>query len=171
MDTKRFSKKPFPPYRFIPGQKPHPTESPQGHSYKKQEEAVLPFEHHNWQRNPTYLYGVDLYNHGYWWEAHEAFESLWQKIPKSDLRSSFLQGLIKISAALLKRHLNQERGTLILLKSGMGLLKKVSEISLVYMGIGLSDYLQRIEKYFYQPNATNATESDHENYPFLILSV
>jgi hypothetical protein len=26
----------------------------------------------------AFLWGLDLFNHGYYWEAHEAWEGLWQ---------------------------------------------------------------------------------------------
>jgi hypothetical protein len=46
--------------------------------------------------------GVDLFNHGYYWEAHEAWEELWLPIERDDLDRDLLQGLIQGAAALLK---------------------------------------------------------------------
>lgn len=54
-----------------------------------------------WQDNKVYLYGIKLINHGYYWEAHEALERIWQK-EESELSRLFLQGLIQVAAALLK---------------------------------------------------------------------
>ena len=74
----------FPPYRHIPGFTPHPVKDPRGHSYEKEHKRscntttlVLPPE--KWQNNQQYLYGVDLFNFSYWWEAHEAWEEDWCK--------------------------------------------------------------------------------------------
>jgi predicted metal-dependent hydrolase len=48
-----------------------------------------------------YAFGVDLYNHGYFWEAHEAWEGLWREAD-DPARRAFLQGLILCAAAALK---------------------------------------------------------------------
>ncbi len=31
----------------------------------------------DWLRCRDYLRGIDLFNHGYYWEAHEVWEGLW----------------------------------------------------------------------------------------------
>jgi predicted metal-dependent hydrolase len=48
------------------------------------------------------LFAVDLFNHGYFWEAHEAWEGLWKGAVETSLRE-FLKGLIKLAAAEVKR--------------------------------------------------------------------
>ena len=55
-----------------------------------------------WRESPDYLYGVDLFNHGYYWEAHEAWEGLWRAAGKTGLAARFLKGLIKLTAAAIK---------------------------------------------------------------------
>ncbi len=62
----RYSSRPFPSYRFVPGQAPHPTRDPNGHSYNKQPEELASFDPENWNYCEEYLYGIDLFNHGYW---------------------------------------------------------------------------------------------------------
>ena len=95
--------KPFPPYRHIPGVTPHPIRDPRGHSYGIEEvHDAEPLPPELWQQNEDYLYGVDLYNFAYWWEAHEAWEGLWHQA--EDTYRLFLQGLIQISAAFIKYH-------------------------------------------------------------------
>jgi hypothetical protein len=42
--------------------------------------------------------GQDLFNHGYYWEAHEAWEGLWQVADKGSPLRAFLKGLILLSA-------------------------------------------------------------------------
>lgn len=46
---------------------------------------------------------MDLFNHGYWWEAHEAFEALWHAAGRAGERADFVQALIHLSAACLNR--------------------------------------------------------------------
>jgi len=83
----------LPPYRFRPGVDPRPGIDHVIHAD--------PFEA-----------GIDLYHHGYLWEAHEAWEA--------ELRSGgdpeLLKGLIQLAAGLLKAQLGNERGMTKLLR-------------------------------------------------------
>ena len=93
---------PFPPYAFIPGKSPHPTRSPEGHSYGKPHEGVRALDPSRWQDCQSYLRGIDLFNHGYYWEAHEAWEALWHAAGRSGVVADFLKGLIALAAAGVK---------------------------------------------------------------------
>ena len=42
---------------------------------------------------------LDLFNHGYYWEAHEAWEGLWQVADRGDPLRMLFKGLILLSAA------------------------------------------------------------------------
>jgi hypothetical protein len=55
-----------------------------------------------WRDNKTYLYGLDLFNAGYYWEAHEAWEALWHAAGRKGATADFLKGLIKLAAAGVK---------------------------------------------------------------------
>ena len=55
-------------------------------------------------------WGVDLFNHGYYWEAHEAWESLWQAGPKDSPSGLLLRALIQAAAACIKALQNNRRG-------------------------------------------------------------
>src|ERR1043166_6021237 len=46
------------------------------------------------------LKGIDLFNQGLYWEAHEAWEFVWHK--KKGREWAFYQGMIHVAAALLK---------------------------------------------------------------------
>ena len=67
----------FPPYAYIPGRAPHPTRDPKGHNYGAEFETPKPPDPDDWRACRDYLYGIDLFNHGFYWEAHEAWEGLW----------------------------------------------------------------------------------------------
>ena len=91
--------KSFPPYAYLPGEKPHPVRDPTGHSYHVEPipvvaEALLGSE--------TFLWGLDLFNHGYYWEAHEAWEGLWQGADRDGPLRMLFKGLILLSAAGIK---------------------------------------------------------------------
>jgi hypothetical protein len=50
----------------------------------------------------AFRYGVDLYNAGCCWEAHEAWEALWRRAARGSALACLLQGLILLAAARLK---------------------------------------------------------------------
>lgn len=66
---------PFPPYSFVPGRFPHPESDPTGHSYGFVRSPTTPLDPKRWQESRTYLYGLDLFNAGFYWESHVAFEA------------------------------------------------------------------------------------------------
>ncbi|MCB1155573.1 DUF309 domain-containing protein, partial [bacterium] len=102
-------RRPFPSYRFIPGRAPHPITHPDGHSHGRPEPVFAPLTERNWRESGEYLFGVDLYNFAYWWEAHEAWEGLWRV--SAEPVAGFLQGWIQCSGALIKAHMGDEGGT------------------------------------------------------------
>ncbi len=55
-----------------------------------------------WVDDAEYLWGVDLYNAGFFWEAHEVWEALWRDSARDPRQREFLQGLIQCAAACLK---------------------------------------------------------------------
>lgn len=87
----------FPCYAYLPGRGPHPVRDSGGHSYRVQlvlVSASLDSEEFAW--------GQDLFNHGYYWEAHEAWEGLWQIANRGSPLRAFLKGLILLSATGVK---------------------------------------------------------------------
>jgi predicted metal-dependent hydrolase len=69
-----------------------------------------PLDPAHWQDSRAYLYGIDLFNHGYYWEAHEAWEGLWHQAGRQGLVADFLKGLIKLAAAGVKVREGVPRG-------------------------------------------------------------
>jgi uncharacterized protein len=93
---------PFPAYTFVPGRSPHPFSDPAGHSYQRVPELPAVPEPDGWSESRTFLRGVDLFNHGFFWEAHEAWEGLWQACGRRGVLADFLKGLIQLAAAGVK---------------------------------------------------------------------
>lgn len=78
---------PFPASSYVPkGPHPHP-----GHTRN----VGIDVER-------LYRFGIDLFNHGYYWEAHEAWEQLWQAEGRTGAVADFFKGLIKLAAAGVK---------------------------------------------------------------------
>ena len=168
---KRYSKPEFPPYRFVPGLHPHPTNSPEGHSFGAEEDEVTKWNSDLWIDNQDYLYGIDLYNYHFYWEAHEAWEGLWIVSVRNSSEHMFLQGLIKLGAALLKiRMASLEIQDLIgarnLAKSGMSLLSKVRPTK--FMGLNIPKYLEFYGD-FIKPIYENDIPLIDSNTPRLLL--
>ncbi len=119
----RYVDLPMPPYAFVPGRTPHPRRHPDGHLYNRPEPAAAPLDPAAWSRSTEYLYGCDLYNHGYWWEAHEAWEAIWKLAPRLSPQRLLLQGLIQTGAAHLKYFLGHLDGTRRLLARALNFLR------------------------------------------------
>jgi predicted metal-dependent hydrolase len=147
-DLARYSERPFPPYRYLPFQggatHPHPRKDPGGHSYNQEEEFLIHFEPEDWPSCELYLYGVDLFNHGYWWEAHEAHEAVWIAAgQKSTACGQFVQGLIQLAGAQLKRFINEPKGAQSLTKAGV---EKLSQVKGIYLGIEVAPFIAEVER-------------------------
>jgi predicted metal-dependent hydrolase len=93
---------PLPPYRFVPGRSPHPISDPKGHSYGIKPTPSEPLDPGRWNESWPYILGIDLFNHAYYWEAHEQWESLWHACGRTGATADFLKGLIKLAAAGVK---------------------------------------------------------------------
>jgi uncharacterized protein len=98
--------KPLPPYSYVTGRHPHPIGDPRGHSFAhRPPQATCPGPD-QWRKSEPFLFGVDLFNHGYYWEAHEVWESIWHACSAAAHSQSpaadFVKGLIKLAAAGVK---------------------------------------------------------------------
>ncbi|MEE8311574.1 MAG: DUF309 domain-containing protein [Candidatus Binatia bacterium] len=122
----RYSPRPLPAYRYTPGSgDPHPVRHPAGHSYSREIRAEK-LDPSRWRECESYLYAVDLFNEAYWWESHEVLEALWKGSGARSSVGQFLQGLIQLAAACLKRRAGNadpaarllERGSPVVLAAG-----------------------------------------------------
>lgn len=92
----------LPPYTYVPGQTPHPVSDPRGHAYGHHVEPVPPLDPAHPEESPTWVEACTLFNAGYYWEAHEAWESLWHAAGRTGPVADCLKGLIKWAAAGVK---------------------------------------------------------------------
>ena len=137
----RHTTRAFPPYAFLPRRDPHPTNDPRGHSYGESDEPPPRCDPGRWPESEAYLFGVDLYNHGYLWEAHEAWEGLWHVSKPDPRQASFIQGLIQCAAACLKIPMGQPRGLERLAELGTEKLEAVARAAPHYMGLDVMDFV------------------------------
>jgi len=157
-EVSRYTETPFPSYRYIPFQDiPHPHNHLEGHSYG-QENVYLPdFSDVDWRTCQPYLYGVDLFNHGYWWEAHEIWENVWFAAGRTTREGIFIQGLIQLAAAQLKRFMHEIEGATILTHAGC---EKLTVGQDNYLGIDVPSLIT---------DAGTALAADNGNFPVIIL--
>jgi len=93
---------PLPPYSYVTGRFPHPIRDPAGHSFGHTLPPVPPVNLERFADSRAYLFGCDLFNHGYYWEAHELWEGLWHACGRHGVTADFLKGLIKLAAGGVK---------------------------------------------------------------------
>ncbi len=61
-----------------------------------------PWTAENWKDIQPWKFGIDLYNAGFFWEAHEAWEAVWTSWPKDSPEGLLVRGCIQSAAALVK---------------------------------------------------------------------
>ena len=83
-------------------------------------------------------FGIRLYNAGYFWHAHEAWEQVWMDAPR-ELRA-FYQGLIQVTAAFVHLTKGEYPGTVRLLEAG---IDKLAAYPGSFMGIELGKLVER----------------------------
>lgn len=116
----------LPPYAFVPGGPwPHPTGSPEGYSFGITEPKARAIEDDNWHASDEFRAGVSLFNAGYYWEAHEAWESLWHAHGRIGPNADVLKGLIKLAAAGVKVRERQPHGVVTHARRAGELFEKV----------------------------------------------
>src|SRR5947209_5431565 len=101
---------PLPPYSYVPRRGlPHPITDPAGHSFCRRPAPTPTLDPEHWPASWPYLFGFDLWNHHFFWEAHETWEPLWHGCGRSGIVADALKGLIKLAAAGVK-HLEATPG-------------------------------------------------------------
>lgn len=143
-DWHRYSPHPFPSYRYLPGQTPHPRRHPLGHSHGRSEPTPRLFPPDQWQTSDDYRYGIDLYNFAYWWESHEIFEAFWYAAGRDSEQGNFFQASIQLAAANLKCAMCNKAAAQRLTRAGITRLERVAS---PYMGIDVSLVLQGLQGY------------------------
>ena len=147
----RYSARPFPPYRYIPGKSPHPVRDAGGHSRDRAPETLDRFDAESWRECDLYLYGIDLFNHGFWWEAHEALETCWHAAGRNTPTGLFVQGLIQVAAACLKRHQGFHDAAGRLAREG---LEKIPRDRTCCLGIHLEQFRRAVLDALVDPSRT-----------------
>lgn len=94
----------LPSRAHVPGSGTRPDAAPLDHA-RRLAPAVTRAQ--DWQGNKAYLYGHDLMQAGYFWEAHEVWEAVWLATPANGLERLLLQALIQNANARLKSRMQR----------------------------------------------------------------
>lgn len=92
----------FPSYAYVPGLWPHPIREPDGHSFRQHVAPLPPSCMSEPKTCESWLFGFDLFHHGYYWEAHESWEAVWQALGRTTNEAQLVKALIKFAAAGVK---------------------------------------------------------------------
>lgn len=157
----------LPAYSYVPGMFPHPFREPQGHSYGKEPPPAAPVTADKWRDSAAYLHACDLFDSGYYWEAHEAWESLWLAAGRHGETADFLKGLIKLAAAGVKAREGNVAGVRRHSSRAIELLEAVrqSHGEAPFLGISLRELIGQIQQ------IASAPESiiDPREFPVVVV--
>ena len=150
---------PFPPYAHVPGRTPHPISDPAGHAFGHEPPRPAPIDPANWRDSPTFLYALDLFNAGFYWEAHEAWESLWHAAGRHGPTADALKGLIKLSAAGVKAREDRPTGLAKHLRRAAELFRQARAAgdAPLWLGFRLEELAARADRLAADPEATLTT--------------
>ncbi|MCC6142933.1 MAG: DUF309 domain-containing protein [Candidatus Hydrogenedentes bacterium] len=132
---------PWPAYAFRPGL-PHPRRHAAGHLFG------LPEPIAGAPRDGIILHlrSVDLYHAGYFWEAHEGWESLWRVLEGGE--ALFVQSLIQNSAAQLKLHTGRLAGAVKLSRAAYARVSATVVPHPKLLGLSTKDFAHGILRHY-----------------------
>jgi uncharacterized protein len=84
------------------------------------------------QDDQAFRKGIEQFNSGHFFEAHETWEEIWLRSPEPD--KTFLQGIIQIAAAFHHHSRSNLRGARSLLEAGLARLDRFPD---AHRGIAL----------------------------------
>jgi uncharacterized protein len=89
-----------------------------------------------------YLAGIELFNRGEYFDAHEVWEDLWQDCPACDRR--FYQALIQAAVAIYHFERRNHTGAARLARSGK---RYMDQYRPVYRGLDVNGFWLQVEAY------------------------
>lgn len=164
----------LPPYAYVPGRWPHPHADPQGHRYSRGwPPATLP-DVTRWADSWHYRVGLDLFNHGYYWEAHEAWEALWHVCGRRGALATFFKALIQCAVVGVKARQHCPEGVMAHARRARELFEEVAcQVPAEhFMGLRLPDLLTWAEQVIAEPPISLHPAAQVEIlFPFVLCPV
>jgi hypothetical protein len=161
----------LPAYAFVPGRFPHPFADPLGHRFGLDlPEAQVP-DPKRWVDSLHYLLGVDLFNHGYYWEAHEAWESLWHVCGRYGAMATFFKALIQWAVVGVKAREQCPEGAFKHARRAKELFEESAQALDVdsWMGLSLRELIANAERVIADPPTSRDSAAAVEIvFPFVL---
>jgi uncharacterized protein len=156
----RFTCDPLPAYSFVPGKFPHPHSDPGGHGFGSDLPSGEAVDPTRWQASHHYLLGVDLFNNGYYWEAHEVWEALWNASGRHGTTATFVKSLIQLAVVGVKLRQGMVDAAVAHARRAAELLRQVrGQASHVwFMGLNVDELTQWAEQLAVSPSAAHDSE-------------
>jgi predicted metal-dependent hydrolase len=157
-NIERYTTLPFPSFSYIPKLHIHPEKLSEKPHIPLLPELTEKFSVHSWKNCTNYLYAIDLFNYGYYWEAHEVLEKLWLSAGKKSPEGIFVQGIIQVSVAMLKWSQSNTTGLKRLTEKA---LPKLLSQDGIYLGMDSNNFIRQIKAF---------VAEEQKNPPLIILN-
>jgi predicted metal-dependent hydrolase len=135
---------PLPESSYVPGQTSLKKRK-EFHGWKPPETTPFTGENH-WRDNAFYLFGLDCFNEGHYWEAHEVWsDPLRASRGLDDRQYNFFKALIQISAVMLHLKCEKHVPAGVTAKNATGILEEIVRgHGPVYLGMELHKTIQTL---------------------------
>ena len=107
-------------------------------------------------RDPRFSSGVELFNGGEWYAAHDVFEELWHDTAEPERR--WLQGAVQVAVAMVHLGRDNLNGAAILLGEGTGRLMRSQASPPGWQAAALLDPCRQLQQ---QLQGSEPLASDH----------
>src|SRR4051812_27474196 len=161
----------LPRYTYVPGRWPHPHADLTGHRFGQDwPSATLPVIE-RWADSWHYRLGLDLFNQGYYWEAHEAWEALWHICGRRGTLATFFKALIQWAVVGVKARQQCPEGVLAHAQRALELFAEVARTMSTehFMGLRLPELLAWSAQVIAEPPCSEHPQAAVEIvFPFLL---
>ena len=124
-----------------------------------------------WADSLHYQLGIDLFNHGYYWEAHEAWESLWHACGRRGVTATFLKTLIQWAVVGVKAREPCSAGVLAHAQRAKELLEEAARASEsdTFLGLSLRELRMHADRMIADPPTARDLHAPVEIvFPFVL---
>ena len=115
--------------------------------------------------DPRFTAGVELFNRGEWYAAHDVFEELWHDTADPERR--WLQGAVQVAVAMVHLGRDNHNGAAILLGEGTGRLTRAEASPPGWQSAALLDPCRQLQR---QLHGQEPLASDHP-HPRLVFDL
>ena len=115
--------------------------------------------------DPRFTAGVELFNRGEWYAAHDVFEELWHDTADPERR--WLQGAVQVAVAMVHLGRDNHNGAAILLGEGTGRLTRAEASPPGWQSAALLDPCRQLQQ---QLHGQEPLASDHP-HPRLVFDL